>query len=636
VIGPDSSAGENGGHRILDTVIAVVAIGMVLYHLVYFETIFQGPYAHQATHLGLAMVLIFLGSMKRVPKLRFLWMVLVLASIIVAGYIIVYSEALQLRPGFPTNLDIVIGIMLVLLCLEASRQSFGIILSIVALVVIAYGLFGHLLPPPLEHAQEEPARIVSYCGIGLRGMFGVPLEASANYIFLFVVFGSLLQVTGATRFFVEVGALLGRRFRGAPILSAVVSSSLIGMVTGQASSNVAITGSFTIPWMKESGLKPEQAGAFEAAASSGGQVIPPIMGASAFLMALYLGVSYMKVCLMAMVPALLYIISIGFYGQFLAVKLGITPPPVKVNYRILFLRAPLFIVPVLLIVVILANGFSPMKAGVWANLSLVILAMLRKDTRATWKDWMEGLIKGASGGAAIAVAIGTIGPVMGIIMMTGLGITLASIVEALSGGVLIMALFITMIVSIILGTGLPTLAAYLIVAVVVSPALVTMGVSMEQAHFFCLYFAVFSYLTPPVAMAALVASKVAGASFMKTAWESMKAGAPGLLLPYFFVFAPALLMLPETPGEAVIAISSGLAGFVALGGSIAGGYLTILSWMERGLLAFTSIVAFLAVITGNGLLCAAWIVGFILVSISQWKKRKRLMTIPTEPLLESG
>lgn len=451
-------------------------------------------------------------------------------------------------------------------CGGSNPSSLGVIIPIVASLFILYFSFGHLILGALHHEPFKWDYIISYLSIGLSGIYGTFLSISANQVFLFVVFGALLEVIKINDFFYEAGKVAGRFLEGGPGQTAVVSSSLVGMVTGAAVANVAITGAFTIPYMKRVGYRPELAAAIEATASTGGQIMPPVMGASAFLMAFFLGVPYATVMLAAILPALFYYLAVAVGVQLIAVSNNIIVPKEAIDKKLIYRRLPLFLIPLTIMIVILLMRYSPMVAGFWAIIAAILLAYLSKETRPKPFDLARSLARGACMGAQIGVSLAVVGLMAQTVITTGLGSKIVGVVHILSGGNLVIALIITMLVSILLGCGVPTTAAYTLVAITVVPSLVQMGVSDISAHFFCFYFAVISALTPPVALAALAAAGIAKANYWKTGINAFKLAIAGFIIPYLIVYNPVLILRPASVEWAIgslIAIPIGLVTLTA-------------------------------------------------------------------------
>jgi len=570
--------------KILNVAIAVVGVAMVIYHLVYAQTYLQGITEHQIFHIGFALVLIFLMSMQKDSRY---WTLKLLAVLVSAGlfiYLRLSYERLELYGMYQAGiLDLVVGATLILLCLEATRQRFGPVLPSLALICIVYMFIGPYLPGMLRTSPMNWDVILEKLSIGFAGagIFGSILQVSAVFMFLFMVFAALVEVCGATEFFNQLGKLIALRFRSGPALAAVLTSGLIGSVTGQAGANVTITGSYTIPAMKKVGYAPYQAGAIEAAASTGGPIIPPIMGVAAFLITAITGIPYAKVIAIAALPALFYILSCALYVQFQAAKMNIVPPAEEVDYRELILRSPLFLGSLLIIIILFAVGRTALNVSFWACAVIVLISLPRKSTRPSWKKLIDGFVRGASLGSSIAATCATLGIIVTTITGTGLGIKLPAAVGQFCGQNTLLLLVMTALVSIILGIGLPASAAYLIVAIVIAPLLINQGVALLPAHLFAFYFANFSYLTPPVAIAALFGAQLAGASYMKTGFEAAKVGIAGFALPFMFIWSPAFLWDFSNPMVSIMELLVCVLIILILQVGIVGYFLTLLNPSER-------------------------------------------------------
>ena len=580
--------------EILEWIIVVIGLGMFFYHMIATQYLFVGAYEHQNIHLCFLLVLTFLNTMKKYNK-GWAWSLqglLVILSIITTGYVFVKMTHLEEVIGYPEPMDMLIGVIIIILVVEATRQAWGVIIPIVASLFILYFSFGHLIPGALYHKPFKWDYIISYLSIGLSGIYGTFLSISASQVFLFVVFGALLEVIKINDFFYEAGKVAGRFLEGGPGQTAVVSSSLVGMVTGAAVANVAITGAFTIPYMKRVGYRPELAGAIEATASTGGQIMPPVMGASAFLMAFFLGVPYATVMLAAILPALFYYLSVAVGVQLIAVSNNIIVPKEAIDKKLIYRRLPLFLIPLTIMIVILLMRYSPMLAGFWAIIAAILLAYLSKETRPKPFDLARSLARGASMGAQIGVSLAVVGLMAQTVITTGLGNKIVGLVHILSGGNLVIALIITMLVSLLLGCGVPTTAAYTLVAITVVPSLVKMGVSDISSHFFCFYFAVISALTPPVALAALAGAGIAKANYWKTGINAFKLAISGFIIPYLIVYNPVLILRPKSVEWAIGSLIAIPIGLVTLTTFIYNCGLVKFSRSERWISLGSSVMAF--------------------------------------------
>lgn len=617
------------GWKVVDIAIATVGVAMAMYHMLSTQYLIFGGFQHQNVHLGFALALIFLvGLKKSVGKARYYMFSLLVLGIICVTYIGINITALEARVGFNTTLDLVIGVAIVIVILESTRQSFGVILPLVTIIFMIYAFFGHYIPGPLNAAKLPVERIIPYFAIGLTGVYGQVLSISANFVFLFVFFGAVLQVSGATVFFEQVGRVVGRKMAAGPALSAVVTSALVGTTTGSIGANIATTGSFTIPLMKKAGYTPEEAGAIEAAASSGGQIMPPVMGAAAFAMAGVTGIPYLKIALAATIPAILYFFTIGLYVQFKAKRRGLVGVVEAVDYKEMLLRSPLFIIPIAAIMFFLARGNTLMYAAFWGIVLTLLLSLFRKETRGSLINWVKGFTQGSIAGAEIAVGMCCIGIVLQIITFTGIGVKLPGLVEAWSGGNLSITLLIIAVVCLILGCGVSTMAVYLIVAIVSAPILLNMGIPMLLAHFFVFFYACFAFVTPPIGMAAVIAAKVAGGKYLPTAVEAVKASAAGFIIPVLILWNPALLLEPvDSLLLAIIGVIACLVLLIVLEALFVGHYITETSLWEKISLGASLIALLGYFISNNNYLFVIVGLGFFLIiTIKQYLMRGRAST----------
>jgi len=604
---------------------------MVLYHMAYTQLLLQGSAQHNNTHLGFALLLVFLGAFDRSP--RKVWRIvsigLVVLSLVATSYIQIFCEELQLRVWFSTTTDLIIGAILILLVLEAARESFGWIVPLFAVGVVLYPFIGSALPEPFHTTSYGFTRTISNLSVSLNnGIYGPVLPTSANFIFLFIVFGGVLQATGATKFFLELGKLAMRRLRGGPGLIAVVSSAAVGMVTGSTAANIVIDGWFTIPLMKKVGYTPEQAGAIEAAASNGGQIMPPVMGVVAFGMAAITGIPYLNIVTMAVIPAILYFFCVGLYVQLRAHKLRLVTVEEKVDVRQLLSSAPLFLVPLAVILFLLIKGYTVWYVAFWAIVSIIVVSLLRKETRPRLSTYVEGFVQGARAGAQIAAMSACIGLILATLTMSGLGVKLSAGIEAWSGGHLLWALVIVWAILIFMGMGGASLTAYIVTSIFAVPALMKMGVGFEQAHFFTMFVTIFAYLTPPIAIAALIASRIAGSSYIGTAVEAVKVAIAGFLLPFMFIYCPTLLLQSQELLPAITGVVASLVVLLTFQVAFVGYYLTECRPRERvlALVAAALLMAFLPL--ENYVLFAAGMALFALVTLGQLRRRRYLRAFP--------
>jgi len=629
-----NSPSEKTGFRAIDWLFLIFGLTMFLYHMVSTQHLFVGSFEHQNIHLFFILVMIFLNTMREKKRGwgQALQTVFLALGVIATVYVGFNLEHIEEVVGYPEPVDVVTGVILMALVLEGTRRAWGMTLPIVAALFIAYFFFGHLIPGPLHHRIFNFDYVISYLCIGLTGVYGTFLSISANQIFLFVVFGSLLSIIKITDFLYEMGKVVGRVLEGGPAQTAVVSSSLVGMVTGAAVANVAITGAFTIPYMKRVGYPAALAGGIEATASTGGQLMPPVMGAAAFLMAFFVGVPYTDIMIAGILPALFFYLAVFAGVQMVTVRHGIKVPKERPDYNLIVRRLPLFIIPLGVIVALLLLRFSPMLAAFWAILTAIALSLISKETRPTPMELAHCLAKGAMVGAKIGVSLCVVGMISQTLITTGLGSKIAGLVETLSGGNVMIALMITMVVSIILGCGVPPVAAYSLVAIVTVPALIKMGILPISAHFFCFYFSIISAVTPPVALGALAGAGIAEANYFRTAIHAFKLSIGGFIIPYLIVFNPILNLRVQNGLWAAGSLLAIPLTLLALTAAIYNIGLVRLCGAERllcllsaaALLAYCTIHDFFGMPTGLMLL-APGVVLFTTVFVWQLKKAKAVV-----------
>lgn len=615
----------------LDLAIGIVAISMGVYHLANCYFYIFPSINYRMIHLAFAMTLVFLPAIKQTKK-PLLMKLLLLIVLGIFAYYWVNLERMQIEVGLPLDRDIIVGSLLILITFGACWLSFGPALPLVGVILIFYAFLCHYIGGPYISVSEIVTAIsLSFDGFSLWGKM---LTISVNIIFLFVLYGGLLQGK-ATDFFVQLGSIMGRYVRSGPAMAAVISSGLMGMTTGQATPNIAVTGAFSIPLMKKVGYKPELAAAIEAAASGGSQIMPPIMGAGAFVMAEMLGVPYSRVIVMAAIPALLYYFAIGVFVYLHAIKAKVAPLEMKVNKKDLVVSAPLFMVPLLVILALLFLEYPPMLSAFWGITSLIAVSFVRKETRPSLDRIMTGCIHGATVGAKIAVACATLGPIISMMTKSGLALQIGYSVESWSGGNVFFGLIIMTGAIILLGMEVPTVAAYLIASVVAIPGLVKLGLPVAPVHMFAFYFAAFSGLTPPIGMAALVASKLADASYIKTAFLSVEAAAVAFVIPFIFVFNDTILLLPGVKLFSLLVLIPILLGIFILEMAFVGFFLNRLNVLERtlaavcgsGFLIFASVNNLTALFISSILLVCLFLLIFRenILAIGFLKFRKGLM-----------
>ena len=516
-------------------------------------------------------------------------------SYYVATHFIARADSVGLEPPL---FELVIGGVLIFLTLEASRRTTGWSLAIFCMASLIYARFGEWLPDVLGHPNYSVERIISGLFMTTEGIYGSLTGIAATFIFLFVLFGTFMQESGAGTFFFGLASSLFGHVRGGPAKIAVVASSMFGMISGSAMANVSAVGQITIPMMKRAGYKPHFAGAVESASGVGGQFMPPVMGGSVFLMMEVLGVSYYAICKAAILSAILYYVAIFFIVDFEAMKYGLKGQPKSQcpKFTEVFKNGFHFIIPPAVLVYLLMYAHvTESRAAFWAVISVPLASYLRKSTRMSFSQILRSLERGALGFLPIAGVVVACNILVGMITLTGLGLQISSILIELSGSSLFWLLFLTMIASLILGLGLPIIVSYLVLAVLVAPALTQMGVDPLAAHLFIFFFALVSDLTPPVAPGAFVAAGIAGADMMKTAWMACRLGLVVYILPYMFVYNNALL-LKGNLSDIILSAITAFIGVYALACGIQG-------YMFRPAKIYERVLFFIAAV---GLIKPGW------------------------------
>lgn len=580
--------------------ISIIAMSMSAFH---FYTAGFGQLVamkQRAIHLTFVFVLAFLlwPAAKRLSKKKLPWydIGLALVGLGVGLYSLLNYESLIYRSGLPTTADLIVGIIAILLVLEITRRTVGPELPIVAIIFLAYARFGPYLPSPLNHRGFSLSRIIEHTFLTTEGIYGTPIMVSSTFVFLFILYGAFLEKTGVGQFFIDLAFSATGHMRGGPAKTAVLASGLMGSISGSSVANTVTTGAFTIPAMKKVGYSPEFAGAVEAAASTGGQIMPPVMGAAAFIMSEMTGIPYFQIVTAAAIPAILYYLAVGTMVHLEALKTGLVGLPKEQlpKARDTMKRGWHLMIPLIAILYFLTVvKWTPFKAAYWSIIIAVVVAMLKKETRIGIKEILGALESGARSAVGVASACACAGIVVGVVTLTGLGLKFASLIIDAAGGNLIATLFLTMIASLILGMGLPTTAKYIVLATMAAPALVQLGVPLIAAHLFILYFGVVADITPPVALAAYAGAGIAGGNAMKTGFTALKLALAGFLIPYIFVLSPGLILVNVTWFEALHTFVTALVGIVALASGVQGWLLTKTLFYERALLlvsAFALIV----------------------------------------------
>lgn len=541
----------------------------------------------RSIHLTFVLVLGYLlyPSLKSMPRDRFHWFDVMLAGLggFVGLYWVFNYNGLMMRAGSQTTLDIIVGGIAVLLVLEGARRVVGVPIAVIASICVLYAKFGAYMPGFFMHRGYSVERIISHMYFTTEGIIGIPLGVASTFIFLFILFGAFLDKTGISKFFIDLANSLAGWASGGPAKVAVLTSALQGTVSGSSVANTVCTGSFTIPLMKKLGYKPEFAGAVEAAASTGGQIMPPIMGAAAFLMAEFIGVPYIDIVKAGTVPALLYFTGIWIVVHLEAKKEGM----VGLNRDELpkFLTVArekgYMILPLVAIIFFLVSGATPIKAAMYGLGLTIVTSFFNRATRMNLKDFLDALESGARTALGVSMACACAGMIVGTITLTGLGLKIGNGLIGLAGGNLMLTLFFTMITSLILGMGAPTTANYIITATIAAPAIVLLGVPPLAAHMFTFYFGIVADITPPVALAAFAGAAIAKADPIKTGINASKLAIAAFIIPYMFVLNPAILMIDTNAVEVILIIITSIIGMIGIGAALEGYLITHASWFER-------------------------------------------------------
>jgi TRAP transporter 4TM/12TM fusion protein len=543
----------------------------------------------RSIHLGFALAIIFLlfpANKKNLRRNKVAWYDLLLALIAVAvgAYWPLMIDELVGRVGRLTEMDFYIGLAAILLVLEATRRTVGLPITVIASLFLMYALYGPYMPGFLAHRGLALDTMVHTMFFTTEGILGTPLGVSSTFIFLFLLFGAFLVKTGVGQYFNDLAVSVAGSRVGGPAKVAIFSSALQGTISGSSVANVVTSGSFTIPMMKKLGYRKEFAGGVEAAASTGGQLMPPIMGAAAFLMVEFIGggITYWEIAKAATIPALLYFTGIWIMTHFEARRVGLRGmTKEEMPDRKEVLKKIYLLLPILIVILLMVSGMSIMRAALWSIVSTIVVSSIRKDTRIGFKDMIHALVDGARTALGVAAATAAAGIIVGVVTKTGLGLKLANGLLDLSGGYLIPTLMLTMVAAIVLGMGSPTTANYVITSTIAAPAIILLGVPDLSAHLFVFYFGIIADITPPVALAAFAAAGVSGGEPLRTGVNSAKLAIAAFIIPYMFVLSPELLMIDTTWYYLIWVVFTAISGMLAIGAGIIGFWLRKLHWYER-------------------------------------------------------
>jgi TRAP transporter 4TM/12TM fusion protein len=640
---------ENGSRP----TITVLAVMLCLFTVAEVNYPFLGPQAQLAIFATLGLTICFViypvhERLKNYRALRLLDTLLIALTVGCGTFVVMQTEpffeklwiggqSLGNRAGQESTIDVIVGVVGLLLVLEATRRSIGWALPLLALTFLAFARFGPILPDWLfPHRGYGLERIVSQTFLHSQGVFGVALRVMFTYVFLFVVFGAVLQATGATQFIIDFAQRVFGTAPGGPAKVAVLSSGLMGSLSGSAVANTATTGTFTIPLMRSSGFRPEVAGGVEAAASSGGALVPPVMGAGAYMMLEIINppVTYLQIIRAALIPGILYYLSLFLIVHFTAKRIGAQRSEKPAKRVALFeYEGLVFLAGFSGLILLLVAGYTVFRAVSLALLIVLVVAAFKARTRVDRKKLLDALTRAGRDAVPLVSAAACVGIVIGVVTLTGVGTKLPTAILSLAQGNLLSALVLIMVSSIILGMGLPSAVCYLLLATLVGPVLSDLGVVPLGAHLFIFYFGMMSMVTPPVALAAYTAASIARSGIMKTALAAFRFALVGFTLPYMFVLRPALLMLDsggETAAPVQILSATVLAvlGILPLAACIAGYMFARLAWVSRALLFTAAILLLLpgSELTGgqasNVVIDTLGILIFAGVAVASWRTRR--------------
>lgn len=597
-------ADENTPIPLFEKLALAVGVAASLFHL-YFATIgLLTTITVRSGHLIFAMCMIFLiyplskkfkpqTSTLAVRSAQIVDLGLCILAITVGLYIIIIYPQMVYHLGDLTIWDKVFGAIVILLTLEITRRTIGYTLTMIAVIALAYAYLGPYLPDVMAHRGFSIERIVSQMYCTLEGIYGIPIGVMATYVYLFVLFGAFLQNTGATDFFIDLAYAMTGHYVGGPAKTAVLASGLMGSVSGSAVANTVTTGAITIPLMKAVGYKPETAGGIEAAASTGGQIMPPLMGAGVFIMAEYTGIPYLKIMLLSVIPAILYYATVWIFAHNAALALGLKglPKDQLPNFWKTMRKGYQCLIPLVVLIGLLVTGFSPTISASIAIGAVYVISLFRKETRMSLRKLLETLALAAKMSVSISAACASAGIIVGVVGLTGLGLKFSGMVLAVAGSSLLLALILILLASLVLGMGLPVTASYIMLAILAAPALMDLGVPLLAGHLIIFWYSQDANVTPPVCLAGYAAAGVAGSHPMKTGFQAWKLSKGLYLIPLLFAYHPEILF---TDGI-LPALSVAFTGLLALAagvGALDGFMVEKLSPPPRFLLALVAIAIF--------------------------------------------
>lgn len=547
---------------------------------------------HHAIHLTFAMVAVYIAF----PLLgRPSWIDWPLALIAgsVSGYIAVFHDVIAQRGAMVQPYEVVLGVVMIISVLEAGRRVAGRVLPFLGILFLAYALWGRYAPGIFMHRGFSLGRVIQQMYLTTEGIYGVAIGVSATYVFVFILFGSFLAASGGIRLFNDLSMALAGSAPGGPAKVAVLASALLGTISGSSVGNVATTGAMTIPMMKRVGYEGKFAGAVEACASTGGQLMPPIMGAGAFVMTQFLGIPYLEIAKAAILPALLYYGAVLSNVHFRAKKKDLAGVGRDEIPRLsdVILRDGHLLIPIAVIIAMLLRNYTPLAAAFWGTVTVVLSASLRSHTRMSLSQIMDAMADGAYNALSVAIACGVVGIVVGVATLTALGMTVSVNIMDLAGGSLFLTLIVAMVACLVMGMGLPTTANYIVTSTVIAPALMKLGVLPLAAHMFVFYFGIMADITPPVCLASFTAAGIAKSDPLRTGLTATSIAVVAYILPFAFVYDPTFLLIGDGPAFLYV-FAVGILGVVSVASAIQGWALSSMGVCMRAISFVSGIAVF--------------------------------------------
>ena len=618
-------------HAVKKQLMLICVIFLLMFHFTSSVWVKPNTVLFKQVHLGIMMIIIIITKpfLRKKPD----WIVGHIVDFIEIGFIfyeLFYVghdlDSFLLRSGAANSADIIIGTIYVVVLCDLGRRVVGVIMTSLAIAFVLQNLISNHLPgifygPPMKYST-----MIDYLWMRSEGIFSAPVNTISSYVIFFMMFASVLNESGAGEFFIKLAHAIAGKSRGGPAKTAVIASASFGSISGSPISNVAGTGSMTIPLMKREGYSAAFAGAVEAVASTGGAIMPPMMGSSTFIIAATLGIRYIDVALHALIPALLYYLALFFMVDFRAAKLGLNPLADDKIPRIgnVIRDGGQLAIPLITIVVLLASGRSPAFSALTSTLTLIIITFMREWTRMSGRQLLKAMFNGVTNTSKVSVTAGVAGLIVGGVSISGVALIFAQQIADLSGGQLWLSLILVAFISLILGCGMTSAAVYITVATIMAPALEHMGVIPIAAHMFVFYFGIIGTITPPVALTAYTAAGISGASPKDTGWTAFRLGSAGYIVPFMFAYGPALVFEGTIP-EIIIAFITATFGIWMMAGALEGWLFTKARTTERILMAVAALGTILVGISTD---FAGIAIGVVVILMQVARKKKETMAIP--------